>query len=291
MVNGSMRTLTILAACAAIALPSVNAVAAEADEGISPDVENAFVGDYLVVGAGAIALPDHEGSDDYQIAPAMAFRGRVSGIGIFSRGIGIGADLVPEFENSPISLSFGPVVRYRSNRSGKVDDRIVRLLPRLDKTWEAGVTGGIGYRGLITKKDSLSFSSDVRWTVSGNKGGRIITPGVSYFTPVSRAAGVGISFGADHVNGDYADYNYSIDAAGAAASGLPVYKAKGGWKDWGGRIYGGYDLDGNLRNGGWAVGAMVSYERMLGSAARTPITSIRGSRSQWMGGVGVGYTF
>jgi outer membrane scaffolding protein for murein synthesis (MipA/OmpV family) len=286
-----MRTLTRLVACAAVPLLSVDAMATEDDTGISADVENAFVGDYLVVGAGAIALPDHEGSDDYQIAPAMAFRGRVSGVGIFSRGIGIGADIVPEIKGSHVQFSFGPVIRYRSNRTGKVEDRIVRLLPRLDKTWEAGVTGGISYRGLITKKDSLSFGSDVRWTVSGNKGGRIITPGVSYFTPVSRAAGVGLSFGADHVNGDYADYNYSIDAAGSAASGLPVYKAKGGWKDWGGRIYAGYDLDGDLRNGGWAVGAMVSYERMLGSAAKTPITSIRGSRSQWMGGLGVGYTF
>lgn len=280
-----------MAAYAAAAQMSAVAHAQDVDTSITPDVENAFVGDYFVVGAGAVAVTDYEGSDDYQIAPALAFRGRVGGIGIFTRGIGIGADFMPEFEGTPIGLSLGPVIRYRSNRTGKVEDRIVRLLPRLDKTWEAGLAGGISYRGLITKKDSLSFSSDIRWTVSGNKGGRIITPGISYFTPVSRAAGVGLTLGADHVNGDYADYNYSIDAGGSAASGLAAFKAKGGWKDWSARIVTGYDLDGDLRNGGWAVGAAVSYQRLIGSAAKSPITSVRGSRSQWMGGIGVGYTF
>lgn len=269
-------------------------VAAHAEEGnpdISPDMVNAFEGDYLVLGAGALAVPDHEGSDEYQAAPALAFRGRVGGIGIFSRGIGIGADLVPEIEGSSLGLSLGPVLRYRSNRSGKVKDRVVRLLPELSSTWEAGLTGGISYRGLLSRKDSLSFGSDMRWTVSGNKGGRIITTSLSYFTPVSRGAGVGLSLGADHVNGDYARYNYSIDAAGAAASGLPAYRAKGGWKNWSSRIYAGFDLDGNLRNGGWAAGVVLSYQHLLGSAAHTPITAIRGSRHQWVGGIGVGYTF
>lgn len=285
-----MRKVLGFALCMAFAAPTA-AMADEGDTDFSKDVGNAFKGDFLVVAAGALALPDYEGSDDYQIGPGLGFRARVSGFGIFSRGIGIGADLVPEIEGTKFAFSLGPVVRYRSNRSGKVDDKVVRLLPRLGKTWEAGITGGISYRGLLTPKDSISLSSDIRWTVSGNKGGRIITPGVSYFTPISKAAGVGFSIGADHVNGDYARYNYSIDAAGAAASGLPQYRAKGGWKDWSSRFYVGYDLDGDLRNGGWGVGGVVSYSRLLGSAAKTPITSERGNRSQWMGGIGVGYTF
>ena len=32
-------------------------------------------------------------------------------------------------------------------------------------------------------------------------------------------------------------------------------------------------------------------ERMLGDAADSPITSIRGSANQWRGAVGIGYTF
>lgn len=286
-----MRTLTALSAMAvAMAFPGV-ALAENEAPGISPSVESAYDGDYLVVGAGGLVIPDYDGSDDYKVAPALAFRGRVGGIGIFSRGMGVGADLIPEIKGSRIGLTLGPVVRYRTNRHRHVQDSVVRLLPKLAATWEAGVTLGISYRRLLTPKDSLSLNADVRWTVSGNKGGQIITSSINYFTPISKAAGVGLSVGADHVNRDYADFNYSVDAAGALASGLPEFRAKSGWKDWSARFYAGYDLDGNLRNGGWAVGAVVTYQRLLGSAAATPITSLRGSRDQWIGGVGVGYTF
>lgn len=255
------------------------------------DLDSAYSGDFLVVGAGAIYSPDYEGSDDYDVGPAAGFRGRIGGIGIYSSGIGIGADLIPNGEGAKVGFSLGPVVRYRSDRSGKVEDRIVRLLPELDSTWEAGLSGDVSIRKLLTRKDSLSIGADVRWTFSGNKGGRIITTSASYFTPVSRAAAAGVSFGMDHVNHDYADYYYTIDAAGSAASGLPEYQGKSGWKNWSMRLYGGYDLDGDLTNGGWAVGAMVSYLRLRGSAAETPITSIRGDRDQWMAGTGIAYTF
>lgn len=275
----------------AIAAWTLPASAQDMADEVSVDIENAYAGDFLLVGAGAIVTPDYEGSDDYTFTPAGGFRARVGGIGIYSSGMGIGADIVPDEKGARVAFSFGPVIRYRSDRSGKVKDDVVNLLPRLDDTWEAGLSADISFRKLITPKDSLSFGTDVRWTFSGNRGGRIITTNVSYFTPVSRAAGIGISVGMDHVNDTYADYYYSIDPAGSAASGLPVYQGKGGWKNASGRLYFGYDLDGNLRNGGWAVGGAVNYTRLRGSAAETPITSIRGDRDQWMAGAGIAYTF
>lgn len=274
-----------------IALMPAPARAQDIAEEVSVDIENAYAGDFLLIGAGAIYSPDYEGSDEYSISPAAGFRARIAGIGIYSSGIGIGADFIPDPKGAKVAFSLGPVIRYRADRSGKVKDEVVNLLPRLDETWEAGVSADVSFRKLLTPKDSLSFGTDVRWTFSGNRGGRIITANVSYFTPVSPAAGVGVSLGMDHVNDDYADYYYSIDAEGSAASGLPLYQGKGGWKNASGRIYFGYDLDGNLRNGGWAVGAALNYTRLRGSAAATPITSIRGDRDQWMAGAGIAYTF
>jgi MipA family protein len=286
-----MQKLILISAIALASSLASPATAQDGDEKTIPDVDNAFKGDYLIVAAGSIYTSDHDGSDDYRFVPAAGFRARVGDVRVFSRAIGIGADFIADDPDARVSFSLGPVVRYRGNRTGKVRDRVVRQLPRLDDTFEAGATMGISFEGLITKRDSLSFGSDVRWTVSGNKGGRVITADVSYFTPVSRAAGVGISFGMDHVNRDFADYNYSVDAAGSAASGLPVYRAHGGVKNWNARFVAGYDLDGNLRNGGWAVGGAISYARLTGSAARTPITRLRGSRSQWLAGAGLAYTF
>ncbi len=291
MVRGKMHRLFLVAGALLAACPASPAWAENTDENTIPDVDSAFKGDYLIVAAGSIYASDYDGSDDYRFAPAAGFRARVGDVRLFSRAIGIGADFIPDDKDSRVSFSLGPVVRYRGNRSGKVRDPVVRLLPELDGTFEAGVTMGVSFDGLITKKDALSFGSDVRWTVSGDKGGRVITVDVSYFTPVSRAAGIGVSFGASHVNGDFADYNYSVDAAGSMASGLPVYHAKGGWKNWNARFVAGYDLDGNLLNGGWAVGGAISYTRLTGSAARTPITALRGSRVQWLAGVGLAYTF
>jgi len=46
-----------------------------------------------------------------------------------------------------------------------------------------------------------------------------------------------------------------------------------------------------VTNGGLALIALGGYSRMLGDAKRTPFTSIRGDADQWMGAVGVGYTF
>ncbi len=285
-----MRALPLFSLSALASLFPAIALAEPADNEF-PDTENAYSDDFLIVGAGAIYAPDYEGSDDYEFRPAAGFRGRISGIGVYSSGIGLGADLIPSQSGEKVAFSLGPVVRYRADRSGKVKDPVVRLLPRLDETWEAGISADVTIRDLLTGKDSLSFGADVRWAFSGNKGGRIITTSASYFTPVSKAAAIGVSFGMDHVNHKYADYYYSIDAEGSAASGLPLYQGKSGWKNWSGRFYAGYDLDGNIRNGGWSVGGVLSYLKLRGSAAKTPITSIRGDRDQWMAGAGIAYTF
>ena len=287
-----MKKPIVIVLCALCGLlPGV----ARADVADMPEIpeatDNAFRGDYLSVGVGLLRASDYEGSNDYKWQPAAGFRGRVGDVRVFSRAIGIGADFLPEPRGADVHFTLGPVIRYRANRTGKVKDPVVRLLPKLDGVVEAGVTMGVSFDGLLVKQDNLSFGSDVRWGVTGNKGSRIITLNAGYSTPLSRAVGVGVSVGADHVNGDYADYNYSVDAAGSLASGLPTYRGKGGWKNAGGRVFAGYDLDGNIRNGGWVVGGAISYERLFGSAARTPITSLRGSRGQWMVGLGLGYTF
>ncbi len=76
-----------------------------------------------------------------------------------------------------------------------------------------------------------------------------------------------------------------------AGGALPAYQADGGWDRVGVNLLTGVDLDGNLANGGLALIAMGGYSRMLGDGKRTPFTSIRGDADQWMGALGIGYTF
>ena len=116
---------------------------------------------------------------------------------------------------------------------------------------------------------------------------------IAYFTALDRGSGVGVSLGATWVDGAYARYYYSITPEGSAATGgqLPVYAARSGVKDWGATLYYGVDLDGDFRNGGFGIAAALGYERLLNSAAETPIVSLRGDRDQFLALVGVGYTF
>ena len=48
---------------------------------------------------------------------------------------------------------------------------------------------------------------------------------------------------------------------------------------------------GNAINGGFNIYGIGGYSRLVGGAADTPFTAERGSASQFIGGLGLGYTF
>jgi outer membrane scaffolding protein for murein synthesis (MipA/OmpV family) len=250
-----------------------------------------FDGDFMIVGAGAVSLPSYEGSNDRSITPAAGVFGRLAGVDINPRAGGLALDFIPEAKGQRVAFSLGPVARYRANRTGKVKDPVVRRLGKLDSVIEGGVALGVTVKGVLNSFDRVSVGTDVRWDVSGKGGGRVIAPGLTYFTPVSKGQVIGGRAGAEFVDRKYAQYNYGISPAGAAASGLPVYTARGGFKEWNLGAFTALDLDGNFLDGGFAVGAGVQYSRLQNSAAETPITSIRGNRGQLFFGGGLAYTF
>jgi MipA family protein len=253
--------------------------------------KDAFEGDYLVVGLGVASVPSYEGSNDSAIIGAGGITGRIAGIGIGARSGGISLDFVPDQQDSRIAFGLGPVARWRGNRTAHIVDPVVASLGKLKGTIEVGVAGSLTVKRLITPVDTLTFSADIRWDATGNGAGQVVSTSVSYFTPVSKAAVFGLSAASDIIDTQYANYNFSVSPAGSLASGLPVFTAKGGLKTIGLRGFAGYDLDGNLRNGGLAVVGGFGWSRLYGSAAQTPLTSIRGSASQWLFGAGMAYTF
>lgn len=265
------------------------ALAQEAPDA-GPD-SSAYDGDYLIVGVGVGSVPSYEGSDDRVLLPAAGVTGRIGGIAIGARSAGISLDFVEEPDDSRIGFALGPVIRYRDNRSAHIRDAAVALLGKRKGIIEGGIATGVSFRKLLTPQDSLTVGADIRWDVSGHGGGRVASVGVSYFTPINHAMVIGASLSGDLIDDRYADYNFGIDEAGAAASGLPAYDARGGLKNWALRAFGAYDLDRNILNGGFAIAAGVSYSRLVGSAAETPTTSLRGSRDQVIFGGGIAYTF
>ncbi|MDD3799638.1 MAG: MipA/OmpV family protein [Novosphingobium sp.] len=262
------------------------AMAQEAAEG-EPSV---FDGDWLSVGAGVGYGPSYDGSDDYVAYPIPAVQGVLGGIGINPRPGGFALDFLPAAKDG-VSLDIGPSFRLRSSRAQQIKDPVVRSLGKLDRAVEVGPHLGMTIPRVFHQYDSLSVGADVRWDVAGAHKGMVIAPSVTYFTPLSRGVAVALGFDAEYADGDFADYYYSVSPAQSVASGLPAFSAGSGFTKAGVTLIGGIDLNGDLLDGGFALVFGAGYARMLGDAKDSPFTSVRGSADQFLGAVGLGYTF
>lgn len=289
--------MKIVKSCAAALFVSAAICApAFAQDSEAPAVEapdrGVFAGDWVTVGIGAGYGPSYDGSDDYVLFPAPLAQGSVGGFEFGARGPGLYVDLIAD-GNSDSNVKFlaGPLVRVRMDRNSNIKDPIVRLLGKEDVAIEVGATAGVSFSKVINPFDTLTISSDIQWDVAGAHKGRLISPSISYSTPLSTAIFTSVSLSATHVDESYADTYFSIDPAGSTASGLPTFDADGGWKNYGASLLGGVDLSGDARDGGWGIYGFVNYSRLTGDAKRSPVTSLRGDADQWFLAGGISYTF
>ncbi|HEU4806139.1 MAG TPA: MipA/OmpV family protein, partial [Nitrobacter sp.] len=245
--------------------------------------------DTFTIGAGAAYLPDYGGSDDYRIIPAAAIRGRLSGISFFTRATYLYVDVIPRGDGA-LEFDLGPIAGVRLNRTGKIKDDFVDLLPERKTAFEVGGFAGVTYHGLTNPYDALSFRLDVVKDMGDAHESTIFTPTIDFGTPLSRRTYVGASLSAEWVGGGYADYYYSITPADALASGLAPYDADGGFKSWRLGLLVNQSITGDL-TGGLSVFGTGSYSRLSGDFRDSPIVDDRGSASQWLAAVGLAYTF
>jgi outer membrane protein len=289
-----MRT-TVIAAGMLAALAAAPALAQEEQVTAGPasdvDMSDTVYDDtWLSVGVGVGYGPSYDGSNDYVAYPAPLIQGRIAGVGIQPRPAGIALDFIPDPAEG-VGLALGPVVRARMNRARQIKDPVVAAAGELDTAIEVGANFGLSFPKVLNPYDSLSFGTDVLWDVNGAHSGMAYTPTVSYFTPLSRGIAASLSLSAEHGDGDFMRYYYSVTPGQSIASGLPTFNADSGWTKAGATLLTGIDFDGDLTNGGLAGVIIGGYSRMLGDAKRSPFTSIRGSADQWFAAVGVGYTF
>ena len=248
-------------------------------------------GDSLSIGAAIGFTPSYEGSNERVLAIVPGVRGRLSRINFTLRGNRFWADVIPTPGGPGWDVQLGPIVSLNFNRSAAIIDKQVRRLPRPRTAVEVGGYFGIGKQGVITSDyDKLSANVAVTYDVAGAHKSYVITPTIDYGTPLSTKAYVGINVSANYMGEGYADTYFSIDAAGSAASGLPVFTAHKGWKDWTVSTVGVVALTGDL-TGGLSLMGGLSYRRMLTDAADSPVTRIAGSPNQVTGLLGFAYTF
>lgn len=245
--------------------------------------------DTVTLAGGVAWIPDYEGSDEYKMTPAAAIRGRISGFEFFTRATWFYVDLIRR-PGSGIDFDAGPILGFRNNRSGDVKDSAVDKLPELDPAIEVGGFAGATWHGLTNPYDALSLRLDVYTDVGGAHKSTLISPTIDFGTPLSRTFYLGATASLEWAGEGYADYYYSITPAEGAVAGLPAYDADGGLKHWRIGLLANQSVTGDL-TGGLSVFGTGAYTRLLGDFADSPVADQRGSAGQWLGAIGLAYTW
>ena len=280
-----MRQACFLATAAAALFTASPALAQDSGTALPEDEQAGNT----TIGLGAAFVPDYEGSDDYRLVPGGALRTKIGNVSIQTRGLYVYADLIAGGSEG-VDLDFGPIAGVRLNRTGKIKDDVVKLLPDRNAAFEVGGFAGVSFKGLTNPYDSLSFRLDAVKDIGNAHQSLVLSPAIEFATPLSKTFFMGASLSADFVADRFAEHYFSVTPAGALASGLPVFNADGGMKNWKVGLLANQSLSGDLRRG-WSLFGTGSYSRLLGDFKDSPIVARRGSAGQWFGALGVGYTF
>lgn len=232
------------------------------------------------VALGAVAVPDYEGSSDYEPAPLFAGKAGYDSYYLELRGMELRANV------SPLSgWEFGPVIGVRGGRDDVKNDRVDRLR-EIDDVVEAGGFVKASLHGLVDPSDQLSFGFEVKTAISGDEDGTTLSFGPSYsFSPMERLR-LGFGLSATFADSDYVDTYFGIDAADAGRSGLRAFDGEGGLKDIGMSLNASYQLSEH-----WGIMGFAGYTQLVGDAADSPIVDDEGSAGQAIVGIGAMYRF
>lgn len=245
----------------------------------------------LVIGVGGGIGPSYDGSDDYKFQPGGLVQGKVDGFDFAMRGLNLYVDLVRERPDSKVNVSIGPVAQLRLERTGGIKDARVALLGERDAAIELGGYVGVAKRGLLNPYDSLGFDVSYVHDVAGTHKSYIVKPSVTYFTPLSRRNVALLSLSADYVGAGYGRTYFDVPVIVAAGPTLSGYATSGaGFKSAGATLLLTQALGADARKG-WSLFALSGYTKLLGQYKRSPIVSEAGAPNQFLGVVGIAYSF
>jgi MipA family protein len=236
--------------------------------------------DNFTIGVGVAVSSRYDGSGDSALSPGAVVRGRVGPVSFATVGTGLVTDLIPSSGPKKLKLVAGPIAQLRLGRASlkRLRDPQVRALGKIGVTAELGGQIGLSKTGVLTPRfDTLSTTIAITHDVGSVHRALIVTPQLTYGSPISRKAYIAISIKATHVGRGYAQRYFGITPAQALVSDLPGTTINGGWKDAGGGVFGSVSLTGDLRRG-LSLFAGGNYSRLQGQFARSPIVKARNQR-------------
>ena len=240
--------------------------------------------DELTIGMGVGWLPEFEGSNDYRMIPLPNFSYENEWIEVKPRQLGLEADLFPSEK-----FDFGPIVRYGSGRNDRreVDDPVVSLLEKVDDAMEFGFSfsGGVPVDIMgIDDPGIIATRIEVIHGLNSGHGGTTVEGAFRFVRPLSNKFTLVSSISLTWASSDYQQAFFSISPEDAVRSGLPEFRANAGLKDIGFAIAGRYKF-----NQRWRTSVLLRVKRLVGTAADSPVVSIRGNPNQPFMGINLEY--
>lgn len=230
------------------------------------------------LGLGPVVAPAYEGSDDYKVSATalISFRYRDL-IQVDNNRIRVnvfGSDSLFASEN----FKAGPLLRVDWGRD-ESDSPDLLGLGDVGTGLELGVFAS--YTAGPTRA-RIRIQQDV---LSGHSGMQIIGDlGVAIYR--SDRLAVSGTLSSTWVDGSYMESFFGVDATQALASGLPAFTATSGIKDATLSFGANYKVSDQ-----WALVGNAGYSKLMGDAKNSPIVSIQGSSSQFIGGLFAVYSF
>lgn len=236
---------------------------------------------YVRLGTLGFVAPEYEGSDTYKVQPVPDIE--ITYDRFFLSRQGLGANLI-----SNDNLTLGASIAFDGGRKSK-KDAALRGYRNVGDT-------AVGHIFAEYTIDKLTLSVDVGTDLlgDGHKGTEATLSATWMFNPVGRTmllVGPSLTWASD----DYMRSYFSTTTDRLAPTGptqlvLPGsrtgYRAEAGFKNAGLTAIMIHPLNEN-----WSITGLAGYSRMLGDAADSPFVKDNGSRDQFMGGLGLSYTF
>ncbi len=173
---------------------------------------------------------------------------------------------------------FGAAADYILNRSHR-NDSALNGLPGINYTWQGGAFADYyPLPFLRTRVELLQGISGADGFNANLMADYIYAPDPAWLFTI----GPKLQF----VDTQYVSAFFSIDSAESGPSGLPPYHASGGLYSAGINASARYNLTEQF-----SLRAFAEWDRLLGSAADSPLVRLRGSEDQYQFGLGAAYRF
>jgi len=229
----------------------------------------------VMVGVGGEYRPNFEGSKNSKLNPIPIFTIRRAGSADPFRAPRDSASIaLIDFGE----LRAGPAAKFVP---GRKSFNYTELNGLGDVNAAVEVGGFVEYYPV----DWFRMRSEIRQGLGGHHGA-VADLSADFIVPVIQrlavSAGPRFTWESTQATSPY----FGVNAVQAAASGLPIFDAKGGAHSTGFGTQVMYRVTPQ-----WEVHSYIEYERLLGDAAKSPLVTTRGSVNQTTVGVGVSYAF